>query len=262
MTCTVHSLACSTSASSCSDKVHKGDLWHGSQLWAETCQTGRRSVRGRGKSFQLCAKQAKANGMCGWRETGWRQTRRPASCEGLQATRRHERFLTEQRSDSWPWKKVTPARVWRINWKGERLATSWLIEAVAQDRDLFKLWPGLLTRTKQARQQCKNKATQETWLYTCVSTTNYIYRTQITDEGWGILHSLYSTSLRRPTGQGAVWGSSAPESVHTPCRLLRAPHSGLASMRSKGTRETPSPAEPWPRRFLCTAYGCFDSKAK
>lgn len=52
--------------------------------------------------------------------------------------------------------------------------------------------------------------TKESWLSNCASTTNYKYGTQATYEYGCILHLSTSTSLKRPTGQRAVWGSSDP----------------------------------------------------
>lgn len=112
----------------------------GSQRWSVTWVTimsrnlpdWKKVNKGKGEVIPALCKTGKGKWYVWLKGNRW--TRRPASCEGLQATGRHERFLTEQRSDSWPWKKVTPAPVWRINWKGECLATSWLIEAVAQDQ--------------------------------------------------------------------------------------------------------------------------------
>lgn len=79
MTFILHLPLCFISASSCSNKVHKNDLWNGSQLWVEACQTGRRSIRRRGRSFQFLTNQKKG--------TAYVQLKGDKWCEGLPVVR-------------------------------------------------------------------------------------------------------------------------------------------------------------------------------
>lgn len=208
------------------------------------------------RSFQLHAKQAKA-------KLGVAERRR-MDCEGLPAvrtckpTRSHERFFTEQRSDSWPWEKVTPAPVW-INWEGEWLETSWLKEAIAQDQERPLQ---TMTRTKQAGQQCKKNTLKEPVMYLCLH-KYYTEGTQITEEGCSILHLPTSTSLRRPTGQGASsLGLFCPRESLYSLQTAQSPILDSPLWEAKAAGRLLQLQYPWPHGSLCNAYCWFGSKAK
>lgn len=87
----------------------------------------------KGEVIPVSHKPEKRHSLCAAK--GRQMVWRPASCEGLQTTGSHSKFSVEQRSDSWPWKKVTLAPVWRINYEGECLETSWLMEAAVENQE-------------------------------------------------------------------------------------------------------------------------------
>lgn len=178
MTFIIHLLVCFISASSCSNKVHKDDLWNGSQLWVEACQIGKRSIRRREREvIPASCKAGKVTAYVQLKGDKWSVK----ACQ-LWGTTNREPLEIFSCAEKWflALKKGNLStnvknKLWRrmsrnqLTHKGGPRPRETFVN---QDQDC---WPGLSRLDNDARKKKKKKKTKETWLYTCASITNYKY---------------------------------------------------------------------------------------